>query len=137
MKAHILFAAIVLAHSLSLAQSTQFDGKWNVTLTCPPANDADGTKGYTHMFPAQVKEGQLLGIYGKEGDLGSQRLSGQIAADGSAELRLDGIVSNPDYAIGKSQKGKAFTYKVRTKFDQSTGIGQRTSGRVCEFRFVR
>jgi hypothetical protein len=133
-------AVVVLAlfvGPLALAQSTRFDGKWNVALTCPPANDADGTKGYTHLFPAEVKDGQLFGIYGKEGEPGSQRLSGRVAEDGSADLRLDGIVQNPDYAIGKSPPGKAFTYRVRARFEPSSGTGQRTSGRVCEFRFSR
>ena len=132
-----ILAVALLAPSLGLAQATRFDGKWNVTLTCPPTNDADGAKGYTHMFPAEVKDGYLVGMYGKEGELGSQRLSGQISNDGSAELRLDGIVSNPDYAIGKSPTGKAFTYRVRAKFEQSSGTGQRTSGRTCDFRFSR
>ncbi len=133
----VLSAAIFVVQSFAVAQPTKFDGAWNVTLTCPPVNDADGTKGYTHMFTAEVKDGQLLGLYGKEGELGSQRLSGHISADGTADLRLDGIVNNPEYAIGKSPRGKPFTYKVRAKFERTSGTGQRTSGRICEFRFSR
>lgn len=130
-------AAALLVPSLALAQASKFDGAWNVTLSCPATNEGGGAKGYTHMFRAEVKDGNLLGLYGKEGELGSQRLSGHIANDGVADLRLDGIVNNPEYAINKTQTGKAFTYHVRAKFEQSSGTGQRTSGRVCEFRFSR
>ncbi len=135
---HLLAAAFIVgAHSCAIAQAAAFDGSWNVTLTCPPTSEKDGAKGYTHKFPAEVKNGHLLGEYGKEGELGWQRLQGQIAADGNANLTLDGIVSNADYAIGHSPTGKAFRYQVRAKFEGTAGTGQRTSGRVCEFRFAR
>jgi len=130
-------AAALLVPSFALPQASKFDGKWNVTLTCPATNEAGGAKGYTFSFSAEVKDGDLLGVYGREGELGSQRLSGHISNDGSADLRLDGIVGDPDYAINKSPTGKAFTYRVRARFEQSSGTGQRTSGRICEFRFSR
>ncbi len=129
----ILLMTLMQAH----AQTTAFDGAWNVTLTCPPHNDNEGTKGYTHVFPAEVKNGQLKGIFGEEGVPGWQFLHGEITPEGNAILTLDGIVNNSEYAIGKSPKGKRFTYKVRAEFAQSSGTGQRLSGRVCEFRFAR
>ena len=133
----LLVGAISAVHALAIAQATTFDGNWNVTLTCPPTSEKEGAKGYTLRFPAEVKNGHLLGQYGKEGELGWQRLQGQVAADGSAQLTLDGIVGNTEYAIGRSPTGKAFHYQVRAKFEGAAGSGQRTSGRVCEFRFVR
>jgi hypothetical protein len=119
------------------AQTTTFDGAWDVTLTCPPHNDGEGTKGYTHFFPADVKNGELRAVYGKEGEPGWQFLHGKISPDGTATLTLDGIVNSPEHAIGRSSKGKPFSYKVRARFEQSSGTGQRLSGRVCEFRFAR
>jgi len=133
----LLTAVISGVPAMAGAQANSFDGTWNVTLTCPPTSEKEGAKGYTHKFPAEVKDGHLLGGYGKEGELGWQRLQGQIGADGSADLTLDGIVSNTDYAIGRSPTGKAFRYQVRATFEWSVGTGQRTSGRVCEFRFAR
>ena len=133
----VLAAIVGGLPAMAMAQATPFDGTWNVTLTCPPTSEKEGAKGYTHKFPAEVKDGQLLGEYGKEGELGWQRLRGQIAANGSASLMLDGIVSNSEYAVGHSPAGKAFRYQVRAKFEASAGAGQRTSGRVCEFRFAR
>jgi hypothetical protein len=53
-----LAALLLVAVTPAQAQNTVFDGAWTVTLTCPPHNDAEGTKGYTHVFPAEVKYGQ-------------------------------------------------------------------------------
>lgn len=119
------------------AQDTKFDGAWQVTLTCPPHNDEEGTKGYTHVFPAEVKNGQFRGVHGKEGEPGWHLLHGAISPDGNATLKLDGIVNSPEHAIGRSPKGKAYSYNVRARFEQASGTGQRMSGRVCEFRFAR
>jgi hypothetical protein len=131
--AAFFLSALVPAH----AQNTKFDGAWNVVLTCPPHNDEEGTKGYTHMFPAEVKNGQLQGVHGKEGEPGWHFLHGDISPNGTATLQLDGIVNSPDHAIGRSPKGKTYSYRVQAKFDQASGTGQRMSGRVCEFRFTR
>ena len=119
------------------AQSTPFDGQWNVVLTCPPHNEGEAAKGYTHRFFAQVQHGELRGTYGTEGEPGWHFLHGTIAPDGSANLRLDGIVNNPPHAINNSPRGKAYTYRVRARFEPSSGTGERLSGRVCEFRFAR
>jgi hypothetical protein len=129
----LLLATVVPAQ----AQNTKFDGAWKVTLTCPPHNDHEGTKGYTHVFPAEVKNGQLQGVHGQEGEPGWHLLQGKISPDGNATLMLDGIVNSPDHAIGRGPKGKPYSYKVRAKFEQTSGTGQRTGGRVCEFRFAR
>ena len=129
----LVLTAFVQAHG----QTSAFDGAWNVTLICPSHNENEGAKGYTHLFLAEVNNGQLRGIYGKEGEPGWQFLHGEISPDGSATLTLDGIVDNPEYAIGKSPKGKPFSYKVRARFEHSSGTGQRMSGRACEFRFAR
>ena len=133
----------VLAALLSLvcvgarAQPSPFDGTWNVTMTCPPHDDEEDTKGYTHHFPVQVKNGQLRGTHGEEGASGWHLLQGTIKPDGTARLQLDGIVNNPKYAIHRADRGKSYTYRVKARFEGSTGTGQRLTGRVCEFRFAR
>ncbi|MGH8620316.1 MAG: hypothetical protein ACREUW_21695 [Burkholderiales bacterium] len=125
--------------ALAAEASTTFDGLWDVTFTCPPHNesDDDDAKGYTRRFPAEIKDGLLRGVYGTEGQIGVQVLTGNVAPDGRADLRLEGIVSRPDYAINKAQAGKAFTYRVRARFDATSGSGQRLSTRKCDFQFSR
>jgi hypothetical protein len=133
----VLFALLSMSPALASAQATPFDGSWNITMTCPPHPDDDDTKGYTHRFPAEVVNGELRATHGAEGEPGWHFLRGHIKAGGSANLRLDGIVNNEKYAINNAQRGKAYTYRVKAQFEPASGTGQRLTGRVCEFRFVR
>ena len=48
----LLALALVAAQAVAAAQPTRFDGSWNVVMTCPPHNEDDEAKGYTHRFPA-------------------------------------------------------------------------------------
>jgi hypothetical protein len=107
-------------------------------MTCPPHNAADDdAKGYTHQFPAEVRKSRLQGTHGKAGEPGWHFLHGKINEDGSATLRLDGIVNNPKYAIKDAERGKEYTYRIRAQFEPAAGVGQRITGRVCEFKFTR
>ncbi len=119
------------------AQTTPFDGSWRSTLTCPPTSQSDGAKGYDYVFSTRITDGQLRATRGTQGEPGWEHLHGQIEADGSASLVLDGIVNLQEYAIGKSPKGKSFTYPVAAKFTPTSGTGQRLTGRSCNFVFVR
>lgn len=134
----LIIVALASAATAAPAQQTPFDGPWNVTMTCPPHNDADDdAKGYTHRFPAEVQKGRIRGTHGKEGEPGWHFLHGKINDDGSATLRLDGIVNNPKYAINDAQRGKEYTYRIKAQFEPGSGMGQRLTGRVCEFKFTR
>jgi hypothetical protein len=130
-------SALAVTSSFAAEQATPFDGHWNITMVCPPHNDDDEAKGYTHRFPAEVVNGQLHATHGTEGEPGWHLLTGPIADDGSATLRLEGIVNNPNYAINKAQRGHAYKYRVRAQFDKSSGTGQRLTGRTCTFAFKR
>lgn len=124
--------------SAAQAQQTKFDGAWNVVMTCTPHNAADDeAKGYTHRFPAEIQNGRMRATHGKEGEPGWHFLHGKINEDGSATLRLDGIVNNPRYAINDAERGKEYTYRVKTQFQSNSGVGQRLTGRACEFAFTR
>ena len=133
----LFLAAGIVASAGACAQSTPFDGAWNITLTCPPHHDADDAKGYTHRFPATVSNGELRAVHGTEGEPGWHLLTGPIASDGSATLRLEGIVNSAEHAINKAQRGKAYKYRVKAQFEPTAGTGQRMTGRVCTFRFTR
>ncbi len=131
-------AAALAAGFAAQAEPSAFDGAWNVTLICPPHNaEDDDAKGYTHRFPATVEGGVLRGTHGSDGEPGWHDLHGRIGANGDASLRLDGIVSNPKYAINGAQRGKPYTYRVKAHFDERIGTGQRLTGRACELRFTR
>lgn len=126
-----------VAAGASHAEPTPYDGRWTVVLACPPHTGDDDAKGYTHRFPAEVRDGVLRGVHGSEGEPGWHLLQGTVAADGSARLRLDGIVNNPDYAINDAPRGKRYSYRVLARFTESSGSGRRLTGRACDFGFSR
>jgi hypothetical protein len=135
---YLAVAILLCATAGATAQTGRFDGAWNVTMTCPPHNAADDdAKGYTHRFPAEVQDRRIQGTHGKEGEPGWHFLHGKINEDGSATLRLDGIVNNPKYAINDAERGKAYSYRIKAQFDERSGLGQRLTGRTCEFQFSR
>jgi hypothetical protein len=120
------------------AQPTPFDGTWSVTLTCSPhTGQDDDAKGYTHRFDGTVSEGRLEATHGQKDQPGWHLLHGRILPDGSATLRLDGVVNNADYAINDAQRGMGYTYRVKARFGPDAGSGQRLTGRACEFRFAK
>lgn len=106
-------------------------------MVCPPHDDDDEARGYTHRFPGQVVDREFSATHGKEGEPGWHFLRGRINAKGNATLRLDGIVNNPKYAINDAARGKQYSYRVKAHFDETSGVGQRLTGRVCEFTFTR
>jgi hypothetical protein len=118
------------------AQSAQlFDGNWAVTMVCGPT--ADGARGYSWNFWAQVANDQLRGVYGTEGRPPWLRLEGPIAADGSALLIAQGQSNNPDYAVGHVRMGTPLSYRVQARFSGARGTGQRLDNRPCDLTFVR
>jgi hypothetical protein len=133
----LAFACVVSAQALAAEPATKFDGAWNVALVCPPHSGDEDAKGYTHRFPAEVTNSRLRAVHGAEGEPGWHLLTGTIAEDGSATLRLEGIVNNPKYAINGAQQGKAYQYRVKARFEPSSGSGERLTGRACHFAFAR
>ena len=138
MKSFVYIALALLGPVPAFAQESKFDGTWNVTMTCPPHNaEDDDAKGYIHRFPAEIQKSRVRGTHGKEGEPGWHYIHGKIDEDGTATLRLDGIVNNPKYAINEAQRGKEYSYRVKAQFEASSGVGQRLTGRLCEFKFAR
>lgn len=136
----IVVAALAFAGPPVRAQTelpSPFDGRWDVTLSCPPHHEDDDAKGYVHRFPGEVKAGFLRATHGTEGQPSWHLLTGFIKPDGDAALTLDGIVSNADYAINGAQRGKPYSYRVKARFEPDSGTGRRVGKRKCDFLFKR
>jgi hypothetical protein len=115
-----------------------FDGQWQVVLICPPHHeDDDGAKGYVHRLSAEIMDSVIRGTRRTDGQPSYHLLTGTIAPDGKAELKLDGIVSKAEYAISNAWRGKPYSYKVRAKFEPTSGTGTRVGRRKCDFAFDR
>ncbi|MCC6468348.1 MAG: caspase family protein [Alphaproteobacteria bacterium] len=112
-----------------------FDGTWQTTVICGRA--ADGAKGYTLNFPAEVKDGVFIGQFASPNTPASLTVNGTIQADGSALLSAVGRTGDEEYAIGRLQKGSNYRYTVTARFDGARGSGTRNEARACNLTFVR
>jgi len=123
------------ASASSLAATTDFDGRWAVTATCP--KDPGGALGYTLRFPAEVRNGVLHGQYGEAGKPASLTLTGTIAPDGTAHFDADGITGHEQYNLKQMPRNVRYAYHVSAKFAGKSGSGSRDEGRVCRYSFVK
>jgi len=132
----LLLAAFVLLAlpSVSLA-GEGFDGKWLTTVSCEASRDA---LGYSFRFVSEVKNGNLRGLHGTEGQPSSLVIEGRIEADGSANLYATGRTGSKEYVPGRdTPRGTEYSYNIQAHFKGSTGTGTRVEGRPCSFRFEK
>jgi hypothetical protein len=125
----------VVSVGASAQDSRSSDGNWVVTMVCGPT--ADGARGYSWSFWAQVANGVFRGVYGTEGRPPWLRLEGPIAPDGSAMLVAQGQSGDPDYSVRHVGAGFPLHYRVQAQFSGSRGSGRRLDNRPCDLTFVR
>jgi len=115
--------------------AARFDGTWVASLTCPDV--PGGARGYQRQFPVEVREGRMRGQFGEPGRNGATTLSGQIEADGTARIRVQGTTSDPRFS-GGMRPGTAYGYDVvDARFDERSGSGRRVETRPCSLVFER
>jgi hypothetical protein len=133
MKSASLLAIVFAATTLWFTQDTKaasdtsaFDGTWAVTVNFHEYKNPDGTvaKGWVKYFPATIKSGVLHGELGTRGAPNWYELNGKIEADGTANLRVNGVTGNPGYTPDHPQPGLHFQYEVNAHFDGRHGTGQ-------------
>ena len=131
----LISLALALLPGASLAAGTRnFDGLWQTTLSCPPAQDAPG---YSHQFVSTVKGGVLYGVFGTVGEASSLELDGSIAPDGSAKLYVKGRTGSTEYDEPNTPRGTPYSYSVDAHFAASSGTGTRVETRPCAFTFAK
>jgi hypothetical protein len=130
---------LAAAHAGSAAaQATQFDGKWSVKLVCDDVKtDGAMAKGYTYFFDVTVVNGHLEGNHGQLGEPASVKYVGEIQQDGSVDIIANGRTGKPDRSIDAVDRGTAYNYQMRGKFDQSFGHATRLTLRPCEATFSK
>lgn len=117
------------------APSQLFDGNWDVSIHCP--DHESGASGYVLDFTAKVRNGMLRGERGNPGEPGWISLSGEIGADGNAELMARGLTNDPKYTVNHSRQGAEYNYPVKAVFQGARGTGKRQKLRVCDLSFNR
>jgi len=131
-----LLAAIVLMIFPRVSTAAEpFDGKWLTTVSCSAARDA---LGYSFRFVSEVKDGNLRGLHGTEGEPSSLLIEGKVSADGTGMLYATGRTGSKEYVPGRdTPRGTEYSYNIEAHFKGTTGTGTRVEGRPCSFRFEK
>jgi hypothetical protein len=125
---------LLILPSVSLAGET-FDGKWLTTVSCESARDA---LGYSFRFVSEVKDGNLRGLHGTEGQPSSLLIEGKIDADGTGKLYATGRTGSKEYVPGRdTSRGTEYSYSIEAHFKGTKGTGTRIEGRPCSFQFEK
>jgi hypothetical protein len=111
-----------------------YDGTWDVTVACAPA---EGASAYKIDLVAQVKDGFLRGEQGADGKPGHLSLQGPIPPDGNATLDAHGLTGDPRYNVKNAAQGVPYAYHVAAHFDSDRGTGRRVELRACDLRFAK
>jgi hypothetical protein len=131
-----LLAALVLLilPGVTLAGES-YDGKWLTTVSCESARDA---LGYSFRFVSEVKDGNLRGLHGTEGQPSSLLIEGKIDAGGAAKLYATGRTGSKEYVPGRdTPRGTEYSYSIDAHFKGTKGTGTRVEGRPCSFQFEK
>ena len=116
----------------------RFDGLWTVTVDCPRTSaGSTGAEGYVLMFFAKVKDGNLQGQHGNQGQPDSLTLVGKVQPDGSATLNARGMTGEPKHSVNREAKGTPYGWRGNALFEGTRGVGKRTDLRPCDLSFVK
>ena len=124
---------LLILPSVSLA-GEPFDGKWLTTVSCESAD----ALGYSFRFVSEVKDGNLRGLHGTEGQPSSLLIEGKIDADGTGKLYATGRTGSKEYVPGRdTPRGTEYSYSIDAHFKGTKGTGTRIEGRPCSFQFEK
>ena len=136
----LVLLACICTSAMASAQDKvdQFDGLWNVSVTCADIKDKGSlVKGYTLTFQVNVRGGQLEGEYTRPGAPETLRYSGTIQADGKAHIKATGKTGDPGHSVGHVAPGRPYTYQLDGTFAGNTGQAVRRELRPCTASFTK
>jgi len=85
-----------------------------------------------------VKDGNIRGQHGTEGEPSSLRIEGKISADGIGKLYATGHTGSKEFVPGRdTPRGTEYSYDIDAHFRDDAGTGTRIEGRPCSFRFEK
>jgi hypothetical protein len=116
------------------ARTREFDGKWDVTVSCTNSGNA---RGYTRVLFATVKGGALRAEDQTSGKPNWLLIDGDIAEDGKATLTARGLTGDSVYAVGGAKPGSPYLYTIDAQFEHNRGTGKRNELRPCTVTFAK
>jgi len=133
-RAFLATVAVAASSRISIA-ADGFDGKWLTTVSCASARDA---LGYSFRFTSEVRNSNLRGLHGTQGQPSSLLIEGKIEADGTGKLYATGRTGSKEYVPGRdTPRGTEYSYTIDAHFKDKTGAGTRVEGRPCSFQFEK
>lgn len=126
--------ALAPAADAKPAASKEFDGKWDVSVSCANAGKA---LGYTRSLTATIANGAFHAEDADQAKANWLAIEGQIQADGKATLSARGTTGPSAYTVNNAAPGSAYAYTIDAQFERTRGTGKRNELRPCNFTFVK
>ena len=111
-----------------------FDGSWDVTVSCP---DLGKTKGYTRFLSGTVTDGVLHAEDQDPSKPNWLAIDGTIPAGGKTTLSARGLTGNSAFTLGGLKPGSPYAYTIDAQFEPARGSGKRNELRPCNLIFVK
>ena len=116
------------------ATTRDFDGKWEVTVSCTGSGKA---QAYTRFLSATVKDGVLHAEDQEPGKTNWLTIDGEIPPGGKTTLSAKGLTGNAAYTVGNVQAGTPYAYTIDAQFERGRGTGKRNELRPCTLTFAK
>jgi len=134
LKQKTALAPATASPAASANRTREYDGEWQVTVSCQ--NDGK-ILGYTRSLSAVVTDGVLRAEDQSSGKTNWLLIEGEIARDGKALLKANGLTGDPKYSVGQIKPGIPYRYTVDAQFDRTRGSGKRNELRPCTLAFAK
>jgi len=115
-------------------RSRDFDGRWDVTVSCA---NAGSVKGYVRSLSATVTDGTFRAEDKSSGKPNWLLIDGAIAPDGKATFTAKGLTGDAVYSVGGIKAGSPYSYTIDAQFERRRGTGKRNELRPCTLTFAK
>jgi uncharacterized caspase-like protein len=116
------------------ANSRDFDGTWDVTVTCP---DLGKVRGYSRPLSATVADGVLHAEDKDPNKSNWLTIDGTIPPGGKTTLSARGLTGDSSFTVGGGKAGSSYSYSIDAQFEATRGTGKRNELRPCKVDFVK
>ena len=115
-------------------KGADFDGTWDVTISCEAQAPA---LGYTRVLAGAVTNGVFRADDKATGRPDWLTLEGEIGKNGKTTLNARGFTGGTQYTVGQNKPGTPYGYTVDAQFDGGRGSGKRNELRPCKLTFAK
>jgi uncharacterized caspase-like protein len=133
LKAKSALAAPTDAPANTAARTSEFDGKWDVSVSCVSAS---GARAFARSLVATVTNGVLHGEDRTE-TRPLLAIDGVIPPSGKTTLSAHGFTGDSAYAVRAVKRGTPYAYTVDAQFERTGGAGKRNEVRPCNLIFAK